>query len=110
MDVCLRGDEPTRLRLRGVTVVLGMVSMPLAFGIAEGQDHAAPTTRKQGSPGGTQPSVTPYKRSAVRGNSPAGSAARRVASAETPSHDTPKTGMVMPWRRHPLRGFDAPKY
>ena len=24
MDVCLRGEEPTRLRLRGVTILLGV--------------------------------------------------------------------------------------
>ena len=55
MDVCLRGVESTRLRLRGVTVVLGLARM---------------TT--------------------------------------TVPHDKAKTGIVMPRRRHPLCGLEAP--
>ena len=43
--------------------------MPLAFDVAEGQDHVAQPRGRTGSPEGTQLTVTPYKRSAVRGGS-----------------------------------------
>ena len=75
MDVCLRGEEPTRLRLRGVTILLGV----------------APANRDAS----TALSVTLLLGLVVR-------------MTKTAPHDTPKTGIVMPQRRHPLRGLEMP--
>ena len=85
MDVCLRGEEPTRLRLRGVTILLGMVVIKEMFRL-----RCAPLNMTQIL------GVVVCYRDASTALSVTLLLGLVVRMTTTAPHDTPKTGIVMP--------------